>query len=156
MREKGKPQIVQHPAEVLLQPTQEVTDFSEVPELSERMFDAMKEFRGIGLAANQIGVSLRVAVLHVTGWPQMVLVNPRIVRTKGEAVNSEGCLSVQSSRHWVPVKRAKIVYVEYQDTEGNARKLKASDLLGRCIQHELDHLDGLTCLERTALRHGGK
>lgn len=142
-------EIVQHPARVLLTPTREVSEFGDVPPLAERMFAAMRKFRGMGLAANQIGVGLRVAVMHVPGWPEMVLVNPRIVRTKGETTNSEGCLSVQKSRHWVPVKRAKIVYVEYQDATGAAKKLKAADMLARCIQHELDHLDGVTCLERT-------
>lgn len=144
-------EIVQHPHKVLLTPTNEVSDMAEVPNMAARMFLAMRKWRGMGLAANQIGLPWRIAVMHVPGWPEMILVNPRIVRTKGEAVNSEGCLSVQESRHWVPVKRAKIVYVEYQDAAGTHKKLKASDMLARCIQHEIDHLDGLTCLERTKL-----
>lgn len=140
--------IVQHPDPILLTPAERVTDFSSVPMLAQKMFDAMREFRGIGLAANQIGNCMRVAVMQVPGWPETVMVNPQIVRTKGEGTASEGCLSVQSSRLRLPVRRAKIVWVEYQDESGNTRKLKATDLLARCIQHEIDHLNGMTCLER--------
>ena len=100
------------------------------------------------VGGNQIGEGIRVAVMHVPGWPEMVMVNPRIVRAKGEGSAKEGCLSVNRSGTWVTVKRAKIVYVEYQTLEGGREKLKAHDLLARCIQHEIDHLDGLTCLER--------
>lgn len=142
--------IVQHPAEMLLTPTMEVNSFDvQLSLLSVEMFEAMRKNDGIGLAANQIGFSVRMAVMQVPGWPEMVLVNPRIVRTKGEGTAVEGCLSVAKSQHRVAVRRAKIVWVEYQDLQGNKKSLKASELLARCIQHEIDHLDGMTCLERS-------
>jgi peptide deformylase len=140
--------IVQHPAEVLLTPTFQVQDFTRLDSLVCSMLKAMREFKGIGLAANQIGASERVAVMHVPGWPEMVIVNPKILRSKGESTLSEGCLSVKSGNLRLPVKRAKIVWVEYRDQKGAIEILKATGLLARCIQHELDHLDGLTCLER--------
>jgi peptide deformylase len=143
--------VAQHPAECLLTPTVEVTQFDDrLARLVADMFDTMRKNNGIGLAANQIHEDRRVAVMHVPGWPEMVMVNPKIIKVKGEGTHKEGCLSVERSKHWVNVKRAKIVWVEYQDATGKACKLKASDLLARCIQHECDHLDGMTCLERSS------
>lgn len=141
--------IVQHPKAILLTPTIEVTDFGPIPDLASMMFASMRKYKGIGLAANQINDPRRVFITHVPGWPEMVFINPHITRTKGESTFEEGCLSVQSSTVWVPVKRADIVYITYATIKGNIRPYKASGLLGRCIQHEIDHLDGLTCLERT-------
>lgn len=144
------PEPVQHPAKCLLRPAVVVMDFDHVlADLSERMFLVMYKFNGIGLAANQIGSRYRLAVLHVPGWPQMVMVNPQITKTKGESTAEEGCLSVERSRHWVPVKRAQIVWAEYRDLLDQPQRLKATALLARCIQHECDHLDGLTCLEKS-------
>lgn len=146
--------VVQHPAEVLLTPTIEVREFTEqLRSLAGLMFDSMRKHRGMGLAANQIGVGLRLAVMHVPGWPEIVMVNPRITKRRGgDGVAQEGCLSVKRSGHWVPVRRSKIVHVEWcglNGPGGGLSQTKAAGLLGRCIQHELDHLDGLTCLERS-------
>lgn len=143
--------IVQHPAGILLTPTATVTEFNDrLADVVKTMFELMRKFKGIGLAANQINVGLRVAVMHVPGWPEMVLVNPRITKRRGgQGTFEEGCLSVKHSGHWVPVKRDKIVHLEYQDVDGREWSMKATGLLARCVQHELDHLDGLTCLEKT-------
>jgi peptide deformylase len=144
--------VAQHPAKCLLSPTVEVTRFDDrLVQLVADMFDTMRANNGIGLAANQIHDDRRVAVMHVPGWPEMVMVNPMIVKSKGEGTHREGCLSVDHSKHWVDVKRSKIVWVQYRDLQGGEHTLKASDLLARCVQHECDHLDGLTCLERSSV-----
>jgi len=144
------PEIVQYPSTVLRTKTAEVTIFGDwLKHTVQQMFAAMREHNGIGLAANQIGVSFRIAVIHVPGWNKMVLVNPRITKRVGEGTAREGCLSVQASKVWVPVKRSKIVRVTYQDLQGQWQEKKCTGLLARCVQHEVDHLDGLTCLERS-------
>lgn len=141
--------IVKHPSPVLLTPTERVEDFGDgLKQLVTQMFSAMEKHNGIGLAANQIGCKKRLAVLHVPGWPKMVLVNPELVKLSGEDRAEEGCLSVPGIR--VFVKRPAKVVVEYQNENGQKQTLKARGLLARAIQHEVDHLDGLTCLERTA------
>jgi peptide deformylase len=140
--------IVHHPDPILLRPTRKVENFDDsalVPTI-KGMFTAMYKHKGIGLAANQIGNGLRIAVMHVPGWPEMVLLNPHIVRAKGEDTAEEGCLSVPG--HRVRVTRPAKVWIEYRDQRGEPKQLAARGLLARCIQHEIDHLDGLTCLER--------
>lgn len=149
------PEVVQHPADILLKPTVEVKEFGlQLSELVKVMFESMTKYNGCGLAANQLGVGLRLAVMRVPGWPEIVMVNPHITKHRsGTAWTKEGCLSVKRSQFWIPVKRSKVVDVEYLGLDGKGRKLKGcADLLGRCVQHELDHLDGLTCLERSGPR----
>jgi peptide deformylase len=144
-------QIVMHPHPILLTPTERVVEFDRrYFSLIMDMFATMKQkgYHGIGLAANQVGYGLRIAVLAVPGWPDMALVNPWIVRKKGYSRQAEGCLSIPGVR--MMVERAATVWIAFQDELGIARELKAKGLLARAIQHELDHLDGLTCLERTA------
>lgn len=145
-----KTKIVQHPDPRLLRKSDPVYFplTYNLPLFVEQMFAAMYEHKGIGLAANQIGSSLRFAVLHVPGWKPMTLVNPEIVKRRGEDRAEEGCLSVENAQKRVFVKRAMEVRVKYQTVEGVETEMTAKGLLARAIQHEIDHLDGLTCLER--------
>jgi peptide deformylase len=109
------------------------------------MFATMYDAPGIGLAAPQVGVGLRLAVVDL--MPQdkpapMVLINPSIVSTSAEtAVREEGCLSLPGM--YADVERPAVVTVRYQDQAGEKHEVTAEGLLAACLQHELDHLDGV-------------
>lgn len=101
---------------------------------------AAKEPKGIGLAANQVGWTIRLIVTHVTGFEPLAMVNPVIEWAKGDAAADEMCLSEPGVK--VRINRATKIRVNYQDVNGASHSLVARDLLARCIQHEIDHLDG--------------
>jgi peptide deformylase len=114
--------------------------------LEQSMCDFMIKNRGIGLAANQIGIAKRVFVIgsySIEGFPKpFAIFNPRIVKTSDEqALMKEGCLSYPDL--WLAVKRPSIIEVEYQDSLGNIHEAAMSGLIARCFQHELDHLNGV-------------
>jgi peptide deformylase len=143
------PEICQYPSPILTTPCAEVTKFDEgLGQLIELMFCTMYFDSGIGLAANQIFQSVRVAVMHVPGWPRMTLMNPKIVKSASEKREYEGCLSFEFGCRKLPVTRAWKVWVEYQDRTGAHQTMKANGLLARCIQHEIDHLNGIICIHR--------
>ena len=139
--------IVHHPDQILLKATQRVENFNseELSALADKMFQEMYDHNGQGLAANQIGVDLSVAVIAVAGYRPMILVNPVIGRLKGEIITKEGCLSAPGQHRLVP--RFDTVSLSYQDVTGKSFSLKAKDMLAICIQHECDHLSGLTIIE---------
>jgi peptide deformylase len=116
-------------------------------DLVDDMWDSMYAARGVGLAATQIGSSLRVAVIDTaqrsSSHRRLVLVNPRIEAFYGEQVQEEGCLSMPGLR-W-PIPRAAAVLVNFQGLNGKWLTLRARDLLARAIQHECDHLNGILC-----------
>lgn len=114
-----------------------------VRSMAGRMVATMHKAGGIGIAAPQVGWDRRVCVVSGTGDPgdEIVLVNPRIVSREGTATMEEGCLSFPGVS--AAVVRAAEVSVEYTDLEGASVRLDASNLLGRCILHEVDHLDGV-------------
>lgn len=120
----------------------EVID-DRIKELAEDMFDTMHKWDGLGLAAPQIGILKKIVVidLYEEGM-QFVLINPVIVKTKGEQLVDEGCLSFPNQ--FGKVKRPKEVVVEAQDENGKKIKLQGKDLLAQAICHELDHLNGIT------------
>jgi peptide deformylase len=101
---------------------------------------------GAALAAPQIGVSKRITVIDYLG-EYLELVNPEIVETSGEQIDYEGCLSLPgfSGR----VKRAETVRVRFQDRAGKERTIERSGKMARCIQHEIDHLNGVLFIDRT-------
>jgi peptide deformylase len=116
-------------------------------ELIQNMFDTMHHANGMGLAANQVGVLQRVIVVDISeleegkGTIPMVLINPEVVKTSGEWVMEEGCLSIPGVRD--EVKRAERVAVRYRDGGFNEVLLETAGLLGRVILHEIDHLNGV-------------
>jgi peptide deformylase len=120
-------------------PVIEVTD--ELRRLIANMFETMYAAEGIGLAAPQVGRSDRVAVVDVEG-AKYVLINPRIVSTQGAAkeIAEEGCLSIPDI--YGDVERPAIVTIRATDETGTEYEATGSELLGRCFQHEIDHLDG--------------
>ena len=122
-----------------------VTEFDgKLKKLVEDMFESMYAAQGVGLAAPQIGISLRLAVIDVSFKEdpdaKLVLANPQIVRVEGKQDGSEGCLSIPEFRE--NVARPKRVTVRAQDADGNWFEKTGEDLLARAFLHETDHLDG--------------
>jgi peptide deformylase len=113
---------------------------SELRRFIDDLFETMGVAKGIGLAANQVGVARRVAVVGVDD-ERLVLVNPVIVSAEGKAREEEGCLSIPDA--YGEVTRAERIVVEALDREGKPYRREASGLLARAIQHEIDHLDGI-------------
>ncbi len=120
----------------------------DVRRLIADMFETMDAAKGIGLAANQVGVARRVAVVDVDD-DRFVMVNPRIVETEGRASAEEGCLSIPEI--YGDVTRPDRVVVEALDDEGRPYRKEATGLKARAIQHEIDHLDGILFLDHLSL-----
>jgi peptide deformylase len=120
----------------------------EVRRLIDDMFETMDAAKGVGLAANQVGVARRIAVVHADE-DRFVMVNPRIVEAEGRAVAEEGCLSIPEV--YADVARPERVVVEALDAEGSPYRKEATGLKARAIQHEIDHLDGILFLDHLSL-----
>ena len=116
----------------------------ELPTLIENMFETMEAADGVGLAANQVGVSKRFCVIDPSGGEdreqRLVLLNPKVISKTGEVYEEEGCLSVPGIR--AKVSRAESCKIEAWDMDGKKIVLESDGLLGKAFQHELDHLDG--------------
>jgi peptide deformylase len=115
------------------------------------MFDLMYTARGVGLAANQVGLPYRLFVINPTAEPEeadeeFVFINPEIVRRNGSVEGEEGCLSLPDL--YGQVRRAEEIVVEAFDLEGREFSMTLSDLPGRVVQHETDHLDGVLFTDR--------
>ena len=137
--------IVKYGNPVLEKPAEKVTVFDkELEKLIEDMFESMYEAHGVGLAAPQIGISKRLAVIDVTfkedPGAKLVLANPEIIHTEGKITQNEGCLSVPEFRE--PVTRAKKVTIRAQDVHGNWYEKTGEEILARAFLHETDHLNG--------------
>ncbi|HXZ83770.1 MAG TPA: peptide deformylase [Acidimicrobiales bacterium] len=131
---------------VLRQPTREVDEIdAALVQLADEMLETMYAAPGVGLAAPQVGVQRRFFVYDVGDGPG-VIVNPRIVETSGTWTYLEGCLSVPDL-HWEIVRPARVHLVGI-GLDGRELDLEADELLGRCFQHEVDHLDGTLLVER--------
>lgn len=117
-----------------------------VRSLVEDLFDTMRADKGIGLAANQVGATQRVAVVDVGDEDPLVLINPVIVEREGTARAEEGCLSIPDI--FADVDRAARIIVETTNLEGIRHRVEATELKSRAIQHEIDHLDGVLFLDR--------
>ncbi|MCA9113812.1 MAG: peptide deformylase [Planctomycetaceae bacterium] len=117
------------------------------------MFDLMYEARGIGLAATQVALPIRLFVVNPTADPdeteeEFVFINPEIVRRNGSSEGEEGCLSLPGL--YGPVRRAEVIVVEAFDLKGRPFEMELTDLPGRVVQHENDHLDGILFIDRMA------
>jgi peptide deformylase len=145
--------IAPHPT--LKRRTRPVTpaDAEQVRALVPRMFDAMYRAPGIGLAAPQIGVPLRFAVVDLMPDDKrdpIVLVNPEILAISDEqATREEGCLSLPGM--YADVTRPARVKIRYQDEAGVRREIEADGLLAACLQHEIDHLDGVLFVDHLSV-----
>jgi len=139
----AKLDILRYPDKRLRQIAQPVTEFNNKLEtLTKNMAETMYAAPGIGLAAVQVNVSLRVVVIDITEEKNdlQVLINPEITHKEGCAIHQEGCLSVPEI--YADVERAEKVTFIAQDIRGKHVEVEADELLAVCIQHEIDHLDG--------------
>lgn len=166
--EGEKLKVFTYPAPVLKQVAKPVMEFNqELAQLVKDMFFTMYHAPGIGLAAPQVGHSIRLFVMDIdferektlnseglTEWNfsnfnPKVIINPVFKQKDGEILYEEGCLSVPGV--YEDVKRANHVVLEYQDLSGDKHTLEAEGTLAVCLQHENDHLDGIVFLERLSL-----
>lgn len=123
-------------------------DGEELRRLVDDMFETMYAAEGIGLAAPQVGVGKRLFVMDVRepDVEPRAVINPVIVERSGKEKSEEGCLSLPGLVG--TVERSARVVMEGEDLEGNALRLEAKGLLARCIQHEIDHVDGILFIDR--------
>ena len=142
--------LVHAPHPVLRQKTRQVKNIDRrVRKLVDDMVETMHDANGVGLAANQVGVSLRVAVIHLPDDDEAtVLINPKVMRAEGEReIEDEGCLSIPGYRG--TVKRAEKIRVRALDIDGKEFRIRAAnDLLAQALEHEADHLDGRLYVDR--------
>jgi peptide deformylase len=146
---------------VLEKSSESVTVFDdELQKLIDDMFESMYAAHGVGLAAPQIGIGRRIAVIDVTfkedPKARLVLINPEIIRTEGRHTQSEGCLSIPDFRE--NVTRPNVVTVRAQDSHGEFFEKTGEELLARALLHETDHLNGklyishLSAIKRDLMR----
>ena len=143
--------IIKYPESILSTRAAEVSSIdSEVRRLVSDMIDTMHDAPGVGLAANQVGVLLRVAVVDLSVGKDpsalIVLINPRVLSSDGRQVDEEGCLSIPGITEMV--SRPLRVEVEGLDLEGNRFRIMGEGLMARALLHEIDHLEGILFLER--------
>lgn len=137
---------------VLRQPAKRVAKVdSDVRELAYDMLKTMYSSDGIGLAAPQVAVNKQLIVVDVdpenAAAPPLVLINPKVIRSSKElCTGQEGCLSIPGV--YLDVVRPAAIEVSFKDENGRPQKLKATDLLARCILHEMDHLKGVMFVDR--------
>jgi len=146
--------IVKYGDPVLEKPGAAVKKFDEeLEELAEDMFASMYAAQGVGLAAPQIGKSLRLAVVDVTGGKnpeaKIVLANPEVIHAEGEVREEEGCLSVPGFRGYVI--RPQFVTVKAQNAKGEFFEIRGENLLARAFCHEIDHLNGILFLQHLSM-----
>jgi peptide deformylase len=144
-------EIRKYPDKILKEKTVPVNNIdAETQLLIDDMIETMHFVRGIGLAANQIGIAKRLCVIDVTAREEkgslIVLINPLILEKEGIVEVEEGCLSIPG--YMTTIKRAEKVYVKGLDREGKNMEIESTGLLARALQHEIDHLDGLLFIDR--------
>jgi peptide deformylase len=138
--------ITEYPARVLNVVGDSVEVFDEeLARLCNDMFETMYAEEGVGLAAPQVGLSLRLFVMDCAGI-KLVAANPEIVKADGEQAGEEGCLSVGKVHS--PLKRAARATLRAQDVKGEWYEREATELAARCFQHETDHCDGILFINR--------
>jgi peptide deformylase len=135
------------PDPVLRQKAKKVSRIDEsVQKLIDDMIETMRSASGVGLAANQIGVPLKVAVIEMPGEEVIVLVNPEIIKKEGERTIEEACLSVPGYQG--EIKRSICVKVKARDRKGRNIRIKGEELLAQALEHEIDHLNGILYVDR--------
>lgn len=139
-------EVVLYPSETLAtvcSPVEKSEINAELNQFIDDMFETMYEHEGIGLAAPQVACLKRIVTIDIEGEKtnQIVLINPEIVESCGETGIEEGCLSIPGHRALVP--RKEKVKVKALNRQGEAFELEADGLLAICIQHEIDHLNGV-------------
>lgn len=139
-------QLCVYPDPVLRQKAKRVKKIDgSILKLIDDMVETMYETGGVGLAAPQVGVSLRVAVIEIPGEDTIMMVNPEVVKRSGEMEVTEGCLSVPGYRG--DIKRSEKVTVKALDRNGKEFRIKGEGLLAEALEHETDHLDGVLYID---------
>jgi peptide deformylase len=143
--------IEKYPSPVLSLPGEPVTEFNdELRELIANMFETTYAAQGIGLAAPQVGVSKRLTVIDLSlgkdPAQKLVLINPEIISREGKLYEEEGCLSFPEIRE--KIVRAAKVRIRAQDEYGKWFEMDGEELMSRCMQHEVDHVDGMLFIFR--------
>ena len=140
------------PDPVLRQKAKRVSNIdASIEKLIDDMFETLPAVSGLGLAAPQVGVSLRVAVIQMPEdedgeeGEEIVLINPEIVKRSGERLVDEGCLSIPGYRG--EINRSISVTVKGRNRQGKEFRLKATDLLAQALEHEIDHLNGILYID---------
>ncbi|MFC2044277.1 peptide deformylase [Chloroflexota bacterium] len=135
------------PDPILRQKAKRVSFFnSSIRRLVDDMLETMHSVGGVGLAAPQVGIPLRVLVISMPGEDDVVLINPQIVRRSGERLVNEGCLSLPG--YIGQVKHAAKLTVKGRDCNGKETRIKAEELLAQALEHEIDHLNGVLYIDR--------
>lgn len=140
--------VLQYPDKRLTQKASEVVHFNaELKKIVEDMFETMYQGHGVGLAATQVNIQQRIFVMDTTPEQDspICIINPKIVEKRGQVISEEGCLSFPGI--YAKVKRAEFVTIEYFDEHGQPQERSASELESNCIQHEIDHLDGIVFID---------
>lgn len=143
-------EIITYPNDILARKSEPISEITpEIRELADDMVRIMYENNGIGLAAPQVGINQRIITVDVSGPEKRedlrILVNPEIVSKEGETETEEGCLSVIDYR--ARVKRSAQVRARATDLEGEEVDIDADDIMAVCLQHEIDHLDGILFID---------
>ncbi len=144
--------ILVYPHEILRTKAKDVERIDgRFQEFIDAMFETMHRAEGIGLAANQVGRPVKLVVIDIPETEErkggrLTLINPRITAVEGEESAEEGCLSVPG--YGAQVRRPSLIQVLAYDREGKELNFQADGMLARCIQHELDHLDGICFVDR--------
>jgi len=145
-------EIKKYPDRILKQKTAELSNIdAQTQKIIDDMIETMYGARGIGLAANQVGISQRLCVIDLSlkesnKIPLIVLINPVVVQKDGMVDAEEGCLSIPG--YMTSVKRPEKVLVKGLNREGKPIEIEGDSLLARALQHEIDHLDGLLFIDR--------
>jgi peptide deformylase len=137
-----------NPDPVLRKKAKKVTSLdSSVQKLIDNMIETLDDAQGVGLAANQVGVPLRIVVIHIPDAKDtLVLINPEVVEKTGERLVVEGCLSIPG--YQAEITRSQSVKVKAKDRTGKLIRKKASDnLMAHCLEHEIDHLNGILYID---------
>ena len=137
---------------ILRKECEPVNNYKILPEIIEDMFDTMYEEEGIGLAANQVGIDMNLMIIDVSHTDEAddanIFVNGEIIESFGSSEMEEGCLSIPEVR--LPVKRPDKIRFKYELPDGSENIDDFSGLLGRAIQHEMDHLKGVFIIDRVS------
>jgi peptide deformylase len=138
--------IRRNPDAVLRQKAKKVTSIDRsVQRLIDNMIETLDVASGVGLAANQVGVPLRIVVIHVPEEDVMVLINPEVVERSGERVVMEGCLSIPGCQ--AEITRSESVKIRARNRLGKPIRKKAKELLAQVLEHEIDHLNGVLYID---------
>lgn len=151
--------ITVHPNQQLFKPTRDIPKkdikaetFSQI---GSAMLEILRKKGGIGLSANQVGLPLNMCVIEIIANDPKILLNPRVIKMSEKmSISKEGCLSLPGAL--VNVNRHERVTVEYESVTGETEKIEASGLESYCLQHEIDHLNGILVINRLNQFHKSK